>query len=356
MSSPDGGSPSAGYGRADRLLHRLAMNPAVLDLSFDLERSRYGAAARARAAGPPVFVTGLARAGTTILLRLLHDSGEFASLTYRDMPFPLAPNSWQRMSGGARRELAAAERGHGDGIAHDLDSPEAIEEVFWRSSEGKRYVTRSHVHRHEPRADTVEAFCDLVALVRHRYDRPRYLSKNNANALRLGGVVAAFPDAVLVHPFRDPLQQAASLLNQHRRAVALGRADPFRASYMRWLGHYEFGRSHRPPLIPGAPSPIEPTDRIDYWLAIWTAVHRLLLDQPEVVRVRQTFVDYDALCTDPARGVARIAAATGVALGAGEHLRPPPVHDVEGASGDVLAEARQVHARLAARAAGQIPD
>jgi hypothetical protein len=326
------------------------MNPAVLDLSFDLERARYGTAARARESAAPVFVTGLARAGTTILLRLLHDSGQFASLTYRDMPFPLAPNSWLKMSRRSRQNVAARERGHGDGIAHDLDSPEAIEEVFWRSTEGKRYITRSHVHLHDPLADTVDSFRDLVALVRHRYDRPRYLSKNNANVLRLGGIVAAFPDAVLIHPFRDPLQQAASLLKQHRRAVELGRADPFRASYMRWLGHYEFGRSHRPPLIPGAPAASEPTDRIDYWLAIWGAVYRLLLDQPGAVGARQIFVDYDALCAEPAAGVARIAAATGVALDWGDGLRPPPVRAVEGASGDVLAEARAVHTQLIARA------
>lgn len=351
MSSSDGGSAGGGYSRADRLLHRLAMNPAVLDISFDLERSRFGATARARDGGAPVFVTGLARAGTTVLLRLLHDSGAFASLTYRDMPFPLAPNSWQRMSGRSRRELSAVERGHGDGLDHDLDSPEAIEEVFWRSAEGKRYITRRQVHPHDPRPETIEAFRDLVALVRHRYDRPRYLSKNNANVLRLGGVVAAFPDAALIHPFRDPLQQAASLLNQHRRAVELGRADPFRASYMRWLGHYEFGRSHRPPLIPGAPGPSEPTDRIDYWLRIWSAVHRLLLDQPGSVRARQTFVDYDALCDDPAIGVARIAAAAGEPLGVGAGLRPPPPHAVDGASAEALADATHIHEALRARAA-----
>jgi len=350
MSSSDGGSAGGGYSRADRLLHRLAMNPAVLDLSFDLERSRYGANARARDGGAPVFVAGVARAGTTILLRLLHDSDQFASLTYRDMPFPLAPNSWQKMSRRSRRDLAAQERGHGDGIAHDLDSPEAIEEVFWRATEGKRYITRTHLHPHAPLPDSVDAFRDLVALVRRRYDRPRYLSKNNANVLRLGGIVAAFPGAVLIHPFRDPLQQAASLLNQHRRAVDLGRADPFRASYMRWLGHYEFGRSHRPPLIPGAPAASEPTDRIDYWLAIWSAVHRLLLDQPGEVRARQVFVDYDALCAQPAAGVARIAAAAGVALGSGDGLRPPPVRAAEDASDSVLAEARAVHAQLVARA------
>jgi hypothetical protein len=119
---------------------------------------------------------------------------------------------------------------------------------------------------------------------------------------------------------------------------------------MRWLGHYEFGRSHRPPLIPGAPAASEPTERIDYWLAIWSAVHRLLLDQPDEVRARQVFVDYDALCVQPTAGVTCIAAAAGVALGSGEDLRPPPVHAVEGTGGDLLAEARAIHTELVARA------
>ncbi len=344
-----------GYGRADRLLHHLAMRRAVLDMSFDIERSRYGAAARAREMGAPVFVTGLARAGTTILLRLLHESGVFASLTYRDMPFPLAPNSWLRMSRGMRRDVARAQRGHGDGIEHDLDSPEAIEEVFWRTLEGDRYVTRRHLHLHEPDAETIAAFRDLVALVCHRYDRPRYLSKNNADVLRLGGVIAAFPDAVLIHPFRDPVQQAASLLAQHRRATELGREDPFRARYMRWLGHYEFGRDHRPPLLPGGPAEAESIDRLDYWLRIWIATHRRLLDQPSEVRARQLFVDYDALCADPAGAVARIAAATGTGLGSGEGLRPPARHDAA-ADPAVLAAANEVHAALVERSAAPIGD
>lgn len=326
------------------------MNAAVLDLSFDIERSRHGAAARAREAGAPVFVAGLARAGTTVILRLLHASGAFASLTYRDMPFPLAPNSWQKMTAKSRRNVAATARGHGDGLEHDLDSPEAIEEVFWRVHEGKKYVTRSHVHPHDPAPDSIDAFRDLVALVRHRYDKPRYLSKNNANTLRLSGIVEAFPDAVLIHPFRDPGEQTASLLNQHRRAVELGRADGFRAAYMRWLGHYEFGRSHRPPRLPGAPAPTDSTDDIDYWLRIWIAAHRHLLDQPDAVRARQLFVDYDALCADPAAGAARIAAAVGVDL-ASETLRAPPRRGAPDADPLLMAEAAEVHARLVVRTA-----
>ena len=349
MPSSDGASAPGAYSLADRLLHRIALGSvAVLDMSFDIERSRYSSAAQAREdGGAPVFVTGLARAGTTILMRMLHASGNFASLTYRDMPFPLAPNSWAKLAG-KRKAIGPSERGHGDGIEHDLDSPEAIEEVFWRVHEAKRYVTRSHVQPHEPLPDTIDAFRALTALVRHRYDRQRYLSKNNANMLRLGGIVAAFPDAVLVHPFRDPLQQAASLLRQHRAAIEAGRSDPFRSAYMRWLGHYEFGRSHRPPLIAGAPTAKEPTDRIDYWLKIWTATHRLMLDQPDVVRARQTFVDFDAVCADPAR-LASLSKATGVDLGNGAGLRVPKPHDIALADPALLDRARAVHAELKGR-------
>ena len=33
-----------------------------------------------------IYVTGLARAGTTILLNTIYDTKKFASFTYRDMP------------------------------------------------------------------------------------------------------------------------------------------------------------------------------------------------------------------------------------------------------------------------------
>lgn len=348
MPSSAGDSAPATYSAADRLLHRIALTHAVMELSFDIERSRYGKAAAALPdGGAPVFVTGLARAGTTILMRRLHDTGRFASLTYRDMPFPLAPNSWAKLAG-KRKAVASVERGHGDGLSHDLDSPEAIEEVFWRAFEGKHYIKRTHVLPHEPGDETIAGFRDLTALVRLRHDRPRYLSKNNANVLRLGAIVAAFPDAMLVHPFRDPLQQAASLLNQHRRAIAGGDADPFRARFMTWLGHHEFGRDHRPALIPGAPEDFEAADRIDYWLKVWIATHRLLLAQPDAVRARQAFVDFDALCAQPAT-IAALSKATGADLGMGEGLHPPRAHDVTGTDHALLDQARAVHADLKTR-------
>ncbi|WP_216072765.1 hypothetical protein, partial [Acinetobacter baumannii] len=89
-------------------------------------------------------------------------------------PFPLAPNGWAKLGG--KRHVEASERGHGDGLTHDLDSPEAIEEVFWRALEGNRYLRRDGLAPMEPRAETLANFRDYVRLVLLRNGGARYLS------------------------------------------------------------------------------------------------------------------------------------------------------------------------------------
>lgn len=280
-------------------------------MAFDIERARFGRAAAALPVGAPVFVCSLARAGTSLTTRLLDATGTFASPSYRDMPFALAPNTWFAMSGGSRRAVAETERGHGDGVAHDLDSPEAIEEVFWRCFEGKAYLGSDRLKPVAPSAETIGRFREYAALVMLRAGKSRYLSKNNNNVLRLPAIVSAFPDARLIHPFRDPLDHAASLLAQHRRAIALQTENPFRVKYMRWLAHHEFGADHRPFALPGAL--IGGDDgALDYWVAIWCSVYRHLLDQAEIVRQRQHFLDFDEICADPLAGMSRLAKDLGL--------------------------------------------
>jgi hypothetical protein len=292
-------------------------SPALLEATFDIERARCRAAMRAVVVERPVFVAGLARAGTTILTRMLHEGGGFASAAYRDLPFPLAPNSWARLGG--RRQVAASERGHGDGLLHDLDSPEAIEGVFWRCFEGRRYLRPDGLEPIAPEAESVAAFSDYVRLVLLRHGGGRYLSKNNNNVLRIAALREAFPDAVILHPFRDPLQQALSLRAQHWRASTLAGQDPFRRRFMTWLGHHEFGADQRPFRFEGAPEG-DPAG-VDYWLQAWTSVYGALLRTSP-----GRFVDFDALCADPARHLPRLGEAIGATLPV-ETLSPPPPRD-----------------------------
>src|SRR6516165_7697953 len=102
------------YSRLDRLLHGLVLDaPTLNELLFDLERALFLNRASSKRCGKPVYVVGLARAGTTSLMRALHDSGEFASLTYDDMPFVMAPNLWQMLAASNKKPRVSRERAHG---------------------------------------------------------------------------------------------------------------------------------------------------------------------------------------------------------------------------------------------------
>jgi hypothetical protein len=174
--------------------------------------------------------------------------------------------------------------------------------------------------------------------------------------LRLPALIAAFPQGLIVHPFRDPLQQAQSLLRQHRQALHLAAQDPFRRDFMRWLGHHEFGADQRPFCFPGHPRVEANRDHIDYWLQLWVCVHSALLAQDRVVSRRQVFLDYDALCADPARH----AVLLGIALGlewplATEGLAVVARRAVTGVDPALEDKARTLHLRLRARSGAIVP-
>lgn len=338
----------AGLGTA--LLERLALgSDAIAELTFDIEAARFGKAAQAIRCDPPVFVAGLARAGTTALLRALFAQRCFATLTFRDMPFLLAPNSWSHFGRG--RKTALADRGQEDGILQDLDSPEALEEVFWRVFDRKRYIAADRLRPYEPAHETLKAYRLYVRLILLRYGGTRYLAKNNNNVLRLGGLVRAYPEALLLHPFRDPLQHSASLHHHHLQAAENQRADPSRLRHMNLLAHHEFGLGHRPFAFDETAARGDPAGP-DHWLEQWNAAHRFMLDQPETVRRRQIFVDIDSLSADPRAADAFIAKVVSGPICHYQPFRTARQRDLPGLSPVLQDEAREIHTRLKEREGG----
>lgn len=306
QSATEQASAASEYSASDKLLHRLALSsPAVREMTLDLELAAGGKATTERTVEDRhVFVAGLARAGTTILMRSLYASGCYRSLTYRDMPFVLAPNLWRRIANIGARDKAAQERAHGDGIAVDYDSPEALEEVFWKTFCGDDYIHADHVGPHAPDAEVIDKFRDYVDAILRSADGaepPAYLSKNNNSILRLPGIREAFPNSTIVIPFRDPLQQAISLRSQHRRFIADNEADPFAGRYMAWLAHYEFGANHLPFCFDTDELPEltrHDPDTLDYWLACWAHVYRHVMARAPADAL---FLSYERLC-DPESG------------------------------------------------------
>ena len=239
------------YSWLQKILHRFVLSyQFIREVTFDVESSFVS---NTKDEGNHVFIAGLARSGSTVLLNSIYDSDEFASLSYADMPFVLAPNFWLKMSF-KKSHTAPVERAHGDGIRVSTESPEAFEEVFWMTFED----TDSESH---------EKFKKYVKLIMSRYNRNRYLSKNNNNIKRLHIIEEIFTNAIILIPFRNPIQHANSLFLQHKKFIKEGRRDKFISRYMRWIGHTEFGPNYEPIQSDG----IFYTDdlRFNHWLEQW---------------------------------------------------------------------------------------
>ena len=242
-----------------------------------------------------VFVSGLARAGTTVLMRRFHATGLYQSLTYRDMPFVLAPNLWRRLSSLSRRKSEYAERAHGDNLLVNTDSPESLDEVYWRIFTRDEYLKKTHLTPHDPDQEVIQNYINYVnaILSAHLPHKERYLSKNNNNILRLKTIHQAFPNALILIPFRDPLQHSLSLLRQHRHFSEIQKNSEFTISYMRWLGHHEFGLDHRPFRLGDAGASGYSPEMIDYWLQMWCRTYEWLeKSKPDSA----LFVCYEDLC------------------------------------------------------------
>jgi hypothetical protein len=277
------------------------------------------------------------------------------------MPFVLAPLLWSNLSKGFRRRAVAQERAHGDGMEVSYDSAEAFEEVVWRTFwpanfEPDRIVPWS---ASESNREFEEFFVDhirkIIALRVGDADVVgRYVSKNNANIARVGVVRRLFPDCVILVPFREPLDHAASMHRQHMRFLDVHAREPFSKRYMADIGHYEFGALHRPIDFPGMVAVRErhEPDRLDYWVGYWASAFEALLDSSTDL----VFLSYERMC---ARGAPALKAvedslrleADALVDSMAGSLRSPRTYEVEDllSDGGLLERALSVHERLVER-------
>lgn len=290
------------YTFSSRLLHRIALqSKAMAEVSFEMDNNFINKK------GPgvsisPVFISGLARSGTTMLMRYLYESGQFRSLTYLDMPFVMMPNVWKKLS---FRKVTGElkERAHKDGIMVSFESPEAFEEVFWRVFCGDQYIGKDWLELQKTSKSVSKKFRDYIRNVILSAEKPeqnRYLSKNNNNILRLPGLFESFPDARLIIPFRDPLQHALSLLNQHLHFSEVQSKDKFSLDYMNWLGHFEFGLNQKPfhfadnEIFHKMQSANKMS--LDFWLLSWKNYYTYAIEN---AGDKALFLSYEEFCKSP---------------------------------------------------------
>jgi len=351
------------YSWLDRTVHNIAFHsiPAQIALA-DVEDRLYAKQLADCSVERPVFITALPRAGTTLLLELLAQIPEFASHCYRDMPFLLIPALWSRLSAKHQKVEEAQERAHDDGMKVSLDSPEALEEMLWKVFWRKHYK-KDRIEPWTERLD--EEFTDFfrshmrkIIHLRRPSDPAgvRYISKNNANIARISLLQRMFSDAVILIPFRDPLQHAVSLQRQHRNFLKLQDEDAFVQTYMSAVGHHDFGHRLLPIDFNGwidAAQFKDPTE-IPFWLEYWVAAYRRLLEN------RQEgvyFVSYEQLCGDATNVMQRLSEAIAMAdpaplLAKAADMHSPAARepDTSGVPAPLLDQVRELHAELVAAA------
>lgn len=277
----------------------------------DVETRRLQAELADQVVDRPVYVTGLARAGSTVLLELLSRHPDVVTHRYRDFPMVHVPWFWNRfVDSNAKAPDRPQERAHGDGIAVTADSPEAFEEVLWMTffRNAHNPVVSSVLGRDDGNPEFDAFYRDhLRKLLWMRRGR-RYLAKGNYNVTRLGYLRRLFPDARFIVPIRDPISHVASLMRQHDRFQQVGREHPRARRHMRRAGHYEFGLDLRPINVGDQDAIVRiqrlwsSGEEVEGWARYWSMIYRHVADvcdaEPDV-RVATFVVRFEDLCRAP---------------------------------------------------------
>jgi hypothetical protein len=348
------------------LTRQLIRRPGLFIRLGDFETSLFEDQLAGIAVDRPIFICGLARAGTTITLELLSGLPDIASYRYRDFPGVHLPLAWNRGLGNRSRDRRPAiDRLHGDGIKITADSPEALDEPIWMS-----FFPQAHDPAHssvldpDRRHPAFERFYrrNLQKILLLRQGR-RIVLKGNYLVSRLAYLVRVFPDARFVLLVRDPVEHVGSLMRQQVNFTEAAQADPRVIDYLRALGHFEFGLDRRPINL-GDDAAVRSVmaawaggREIEGWALYWRQIHEYLadlLDAHEAVRRAALVVRFETLHGEPHASLDRILDHCGLDIdeatrgGLAARLRAPTGHGAT-LGCDAVAQIRTLCGATAAR-------
>lgn len=287
------------YSDLQKYLHKFLLgNHSVLEFCFDIQDFLFESDKVNLFKN--VFISGLARSGTTALLNNLNAIEGFTSLKYFNLPFIFFPKFSSLINSRNKKNLELVERAHRDKIYINLNSPEAFDEIFWKFQLKNNYIDTKYLNINFLKKNDFDNFKifighQIVKKQNHPNITPTYLSKNNNNILRIKSILEYLPKSLNVFMFRDPLQHAYSLKKQHIKFVKKQNEDIFVLDYFNLLGHHEFGNGHKYFNLGNKhlnnKIKKSSTFSIDYWLLIWLNYYTYLtsLESADIMLINYTY-------------------------------------------------------------------
>jgi hypothetical protein len=290
-------------------------NPRIWRGLGNLETKILGDQLRAIEIDRPVYISGLARSGSTILLEIMAKLPGIVTHRYKDFPPLYTPYWWNWLLNRMLKHSGSpTERAHRDGIMVTADSPEAMEEPIWMSFfSGLHEPGQSNVLNNQTVNQDFEQFYrNHIRKLLLTRGGDRYVSKGNYQVTRLEYLLKIFPDARIVIPVRQPVAHIASLMKQHDLFNRGQKVNARARMHLRRVGHFEFGLD-RQPINTGN---IECTndvrrawkraEEIRGWAVYWSQIYGYLadlLEQNEYVRDASCLVRFEDLCDKPKRSL-----------------------------------------------------
>ena len=289
------------YTELDKILHRQFLsNNSLTDFLFS--RILHNSKKYKPNKNSHIFITGLARSGTTALLNNFYSSNQFGSMVYSYMPFILFPKFAYFFSKISINQISETERLHNDGIKINLNSPECLDEIFWIKSENKFNNETCEFKKNN--GNIIRAYDYFLSKYMRMQKKTRMVIKNNNNHQRLDILANYFSNSFFLLMFREPIFHAYSLLNQHKNFLSLQKKESFILEYMKLIGHREFGIDS----LPFAYSPKKKweskykKDNINYWLMQWIETHKWFVKN-EIWNYQQVDIGFNYRMNDIQAGL-----------------------------------------------------
>jgi hypothetical protein len=299
----------------NKILHQIVFkNPNLNKLFYEFEKKETENKSFER-----IIISGLARSGTTSLLRELVKNDLTCSLKYENMPLILAPNMQKLLSYFSGNSVKEVERSHQDGIMINTSSSEAFDEVFFQVYERNSYTFKNHLNEYDSKH--INSYIEFINHFLITNNRNIYVTKNNNHILRLPEIIKSGKFKIFI-TFRDPLTHASSLKKQDLIHSSLQKKDTFALDYMNFLGHFEFGLNKKYFNFMNPRVNVLDYDCNDFWLAQWINYYEHIITLIKKYH-GINLINFDDWCSKDELLLNKIKYITGITLNKKDVYLPP---------------------------------